>query len=47
MLAIATILTGMRSGFLVIGCVAVAYFAVRVVATIYDVYLRWRDDDWD
>ena len=34
--------------FAIIGaCWVVYHVGVRGVATIVDVYQRWRDDDWD
>ena len=32
-----------QNGLTIFGCVFVAYIAIRIVATIYDVILRWRD----
>ena len=31
----------------VVGSVVVAYFAVRLVATVVDVVQRWRTGNWD
>jgi hypothetical protein len=35
------------STFGVVGSVIVAYFVVRVVATLVDVVNRWRTGNWD
>jgi hypothetical protein len=37
----------MKTSFAIIGATVVVYVAIRVVATIYDVFLRWRDNDWE
>jgi len=31
----------------IMGACVFVYFAIRVVATIIDVYQRWRNDDWE
>jgi hypothetical protein len=41
-MSIAIAMPGMRTGFEVIGCTVVAYWAVRIVATIIDVFQPWR-----
>jgi hypothetical protein len=33
----------MQTGLLIVGCVFAAYVGIRLIATIYDVFLRWRD----
>jgi hypothetical protein len=29
------------------GAIKLIHWSVRSVATVVDVYQRWRDDDWD
>jgi len=31
----------------VTGAIAWAYLGVRIACTVADVYLRWRDNDWE
>ena len=32
---------------MIVAYVGVVYFAFRLACTALDLYLRWRDDDWD
>jgi len=37
----------MYTFFSIVGACFTVYVAVRVVATVVDVYQRWRNDDWE
>jgi hypothetical protein len=37
----------MKTSFAILGATLVVYFGVRILATIVDVYQRWRDNDWE